>query len=228
MDCDDGGEDKFYVSTLEEDRIVSSFVDWLQFIDGTRKSLRTELSDGNVIQNMLRFDPDIKVSYLNLFCRTFFNKWVAYSTKLQKKPGTIKMYLGSVKHFYRFALLNSESGALPPLPLDRIPTLETLIGQWNRSLWKSIEKRTSEKALIDMAKFPTINKIKMFDTSQLVQDAQRAVKEAVSANGKFKLTRSKFTLAQDCILCHLIFNKASRLGAIGNMTIKDLSQHSRC
>ena len=47
------------------------------------------------------------------------------------------------------------------------------------------------------------------------------MKDAVSANGKFKLTRSKFTLVWDCILCHLIFNNASRPRAIGNMTIKE-------
>ena len=110
---------------------------------------------------------------------------------------------------------------MPPLPLDRIPTLETMIGQWNKNLWKSIKKRKSEKALIDMAKFPTINKIKMFDTSQLAQDAQQTIKDAVSANENFKLTRSKFTLVRDYILCHLIFNNAGRPGAIGNMTIKE-------
>ena len=71
---------------------------------------------------------------------------------------------------------------MPPLPLDRIPTLETMIEQWNKNLWKSIKKRKSEKALIDMAKFPTINKIKLFDTSQLAQDAQQTIKDAVSAN----------------------------------------------
>ena len=114
VDYDDGGEDKFYVSTLEEDQIVSSFVDWLQTIDVTRKSLRTALSHGNVIQNMLQFDPDIKVSYLNLFCWKCLNKWVVDSTKLQKKPGTIKTCLGSVKQYYRFTLMNSDSGALPP------------------------------------------------------------------------------------------------------------------
>ena len=171
-------------------------MDLLQTIDRTRRLLRTALGHGNVIQNMLRFDPDIKVIYLNLFCRKVLNKWIVDSTELQKKLGTIRTYLGSVKHFYRFALLNSESEALPPLPLDRIPTLEAMIGQWNKNLWKPIKKRKGEKALIDMVKFPTINEIKMIDTSQLVQDAQQAIKEAACANEKFKPIRSKLHLCE--------------------------------
>ena len=42
--------------------MISSFVDWLQTIDGTGKGLRTALKHGSVLQNMLRFDPDIKIS----------------------------------------------------------------------------------------------------------------------------------------------------------------------
>lgn len=72
-------------------------MDLLQTIDRTRRLLRTALGHGNVIQNMLRFDPDIKVSYLNSFCRKFLNKWIVDSTELQKKTETIKTYLGSVK-----------------------------------------------------------------------------------------------------------------------------------
>ena len=44
IDYDNGGdEDKFYVSSSEEDRVISSFVDWLQTINGTGKALRTAL-----------------------------------------------------------------------------------------------------------------------------------------------------------------------------------------
>ena len=141
IDYDNGGdEDIFYVSSSEEDRVISSFVDWLQTINGAGKALRTALKHGSVLQNMLRFDPDIKISYLNLFCQMFLNRWVVHSNRQQKKPGTIKTYLGSVKHFYRFALRNNEVETLPSFPLDRIQTLEAMIRQWNKILWKSIKK----------------------------------------------------------------------------------------
>ena len=141
IDYDNGGdEDIFYVCSSEEDRVISSFVDWLQTINGTGKALRTALKHGSVLQNMLRFDPDIKISYLNLFCQMFLNICVEHSNRQQKKPGTIKTYLGSVKHFYRFALRNNEVETLPSFPLDRIQTLEAMIRQWNKILWKSIKK----------------------------------------------------------------------------------------
>ena len=99
IDYDDGGDEgKFYVSSSEEDRVTSSFVEWLQTIDGTGKALRTALKHGSVLQNMLRFGPNIKISYLNLFCQMFLNRWVVHSNGQQKKSGTIKTYLGSVKH----------------------------------------------------------------------------------------------------------------------------------
>ena len=135
IDYDDGGdEDKLYVSSSEEDRVISSFVDCLQTIDGTGKALRTALKHASVLQNIRRFGHDIKISYLNLFCRKFLNKWVVHSNEQQKKPGTIKTSLGSVKHFYLFALLNNEVETLPPFSPDRIQTLEAMIGQWNNNL----------------------------------------------------------------------------------------------
>ena len=146
IDYDDGGDkDKFDVSSSEEDRVINSFVDWLQIIDVTGKALCTALKHVSVLQNMLRFDPDIKIGYLNLFCQKFLNRWVLHSNEQQRKPGTIKTYLGSVKHFYRFALLNNEVETLPPFPLDRIQTLETMIGEWNKTLWRSIQKSKSLK-----------------------------------------------------------------------------------
>ena len=60
-------------------------------------------------------------------------------------------------------LLNNEVETSPPFPLDRIQTLEAMIGQWNKNLWKSIQKCKSLKALKDMAKFPTQDERKIFD-----------------------------------------------------------------
>ena len=71
----------------------------------------------------------------------FLNRWVVHSNRQQKnKTGTIKTYLGNVKHFYQFALQNNEVETLPSFPLDRIQTLEAVIGQWNKILSKSIKK----------------------------------------------------------------------------------------
>ena len=176
---------------------------------------------------MLRFDPDIKISYLNLFWQKFLNRWIVHSNEQQRKPRTIKTYLGSVKHLYRFALLNNEVETLPPFPLDRIQTLEAMIGQWNKNLWKSIQKCKSLNALKNMAKFPTQDEIKIFDKSQLVQDVQQVLTDMVRSKGKAKVTRAKFTLVRDCLLCHLIFNNASRPGAIGNMTIEEFNSAVR-
>ena len=46
----------------------------------------------------------------------------------KKKTGTIKTDLGSVKYFYQLALLNNKVETLPSFPLDRIQTLEAMIG----------------------------------------------------------------------------------------------------
>ena len=106
--------------------VISNLVDWLQIIDGTGKFLCTALKHGSVLQNMLHFDP-ITISYLSLFWRKFLNRWVVHSNEKQKKLGSIKTYLGIVKHFYQFALLDNEAETLPPFPLDRIQTLQTII-----------------------------------------------------------------------------------------------------
>ena len=63
--------------------------------------------------------------------------------------------------------------------------------------------------------------------SQLVQDVQQVLTDMVRSKGKAKVTRAKFTLVRDCLLCHLIFNTASRPGAIGNMTIKEFNSAVR-
>ena len=70
-------------------------------------------------------------------------------------------------------------------------------------------------------------KEKSLTKSQLVQDVQQVLTDMVRSKGKAKVTRAKLTLVRDCLLCHLIFNTASRPGAIGNMTIKEFNSAVR-
>ena len=214
-------EDRFFMSSKEEDVFLNGFVDWLCSPDGGRKPRRTALQHKSVIMNIVRYKKDQQAHYPSLCDRSFLNMWMVKLQDEGRESGTIKTYLGSVLHLFNFVCITENN----LFDFDQMKRMEAVVKQWRRNLWRSIKVRESQKQLIDMERFPTASEISRLDKSERIKEATQTLNRFMSTESK--ITRKDFCLVRDYILLYLIFDNASRPGAISNMTLKELN-HAVC
>ncbi|XP_065640288.1 uncharacterized protein LOC124815663 [Hydra vulgaris] len=213
VDFEDG-EQIFYMASSEEEQFLDDFVIWLQSPDGGIKPERTAKKHKNVIMGVVRHAADDDINYKHLSCTSFLNSWMLKMQSEQKQPGTIKTYLGSIQIFLDFCILRQRNDIITN---DEYVKLKVLIKQWMRTLWKGIQERQYEKDLEDFHNFPSEQEIIQFDASDYVKNAKKILKSCNNSN--FVLNKSNYCLARSYLLTYILFNNASRPGAIANMTI---------
>ena len=82
---------------------------------------------------------------------------------------------------------------------------------------KGIEIRKHQKQLQDMSPFPMPDEISQLDKSEVMKDAVSKLKRF--SHSENTITKKAFTLVGDFLLMCIIFDNASRPGAISNMTL---------
>ena len=102
---------------------------------------------------ILRYDDIIPINLDNLRSMSFLSDWVNCFTKEKKESGTIKTYLGTVKHHLNFCM--------------------------RKHIYKGLQKRKHVKKLEDLKNFPTAIEIKSKDTSDAVKHAKRCLGNVV-------------------------------------------------
>ncbi|XP_065667327.1 uncharacterized protein LOC136087847 [Hydra vulgaris] len=210
-------DDKFYMTSSSEEKLVNEFVDWLVSIDGGQKPKRCALKHKGVILGIVRHQSDSEINYSNLSCHSFLNLWMGKLNKENKKPGTIKTYLGSIKHFLDFCIIKERSDIVTN---EKHSKIKTQISKWEKTLWKSIQESRYEKDKVDLENFPSAEEIVFLDNSDIVRDANKII----SSSSTIKLTKATFCLARDYLLTCIIFDNASRPGAISNMTLNEFKK----
>ena len=161
------------MSSVDEDKMLTKFTDWLKSRNGGSKDNRQAQKHKRTIQAILRFNNS-KINFSNLFNRKFMNAWLSEGEKAvdenserKTKNGTLKTYLGSVQHFLRFLFVTQQEGFDP----KKINLFEPVIKAWKRDLWKGIKKRSRAKNMEDLGKFPIKNDIRRLDKSLLKEEA---------------------------------------------------------
>ncbi|XP_065657834.1 uncharacterized protein LOC136082440 [Hydra vulgaris] len=213
-------EDKFFMSSVKEDKLIKDFVTFLESRDGGSKDQRQASKHSKIIQTIVRYKDNSDINFDNLFDRKFMNDWLSNSVSITGKKrlnGTMKTYLGSVQHFLRFLCVTEQNG----YDYEKIKKFEPVLKAWKRDLWKGIEERKHNKNLEDLKKFPNHDKISNFDKSELRALSISTLKEYVCKVNNPSITRAGFCNVRDYLLTHLVLNNASRPGAIANMTLEE-------
>ena len=140
---------------------------------------------------------------------------------MDKKPGTLKTYLGSVMTFFDFCEINNES----LLSLTNISFMRTVIKKWRRNLQRKIEERSTEKQLNDLQRLPSHEEMTIFDKSNAVSSAKQLLSMAACKPNN-NITRKEYCSMRDYLISTLIMDNASRSGAIANMTLREYRQVS--
>ena len=208
-------EEFFFMSSSKEDELLDEFVSWLQSPDGGKKPERTAMKHKAVVMQIVRHEDSQNVNYKNLYDRAFLNNWMVKYQEEGRQAGTIKTYLGSVLHLLNFLIITEKT----IFEFDKIKKIQVILQQWRRNLWKDIQKRKHEKMLIDIARFPKAEEIIVMDKSERTKGAISTLKRHMCTSPK--ITRSSFCSVRDYLLMYLIFDNASRPGAISNMTLKE-------
>ena len=210
-------EKKFYMTSKQEDDFLKEFSHWLTTPDGGGKPVKTANKHSSTVMNIIHSTENDEAKYQNLHKRNFMNEWMSKMHEEGKKPGTIKTYLGSVLHFYNYI----EIKGIENFDSEQVKSMEKIIKQWRRNLWKKIRKRKFEKQLSDLARIPSPKDIAALDKSAVVIEA-RACLDEHKMNGNLPLTRKSYCLTRDFIMTYIILDNASRPGALANMTLKEL------
>ena len=209
-------EERFFMSSKEEDKLLACFVKWMCSPDGGKKPNRTALQHKTVVMSIVRH-RDSEVSYNNLYNRGFVNEWMNKMNEEQKSPATIKTYLGSLLHLFNFIYVSEYEKMFD---VSEIRKVEGIIKQWRRNLWKDIKIHEHKKNLNDMTRFPTAEKIKLLDESDLTKDALNTL-NFYKCHWNSPIVKKNFCLVRDYILTNVVFDNGSRPGAIANMTLHE-------
>lgn len=210
-------DDRFIMSSPEEDHLMGLFYNWLISVDGGLKPIRSAVQHRNVVMKVVHMLDQTGKDYSKLFSRSEMNLWVSYCENKKRKPGTIKTYLGSVKQFYDFLLVND----LPMLNVSagEITKIKAIVCQWCRNYYKRIKIAKHEKQLEDLSRLPSPEEIRQLDTSD-------HRKEAIKLLSTFSCTerepsRREFCLVRDYLLTYIILDNGSRSGCVANMILKE-------
>ena len=92
-------DDRFLVTSEEEESFFGRFHSWLTTCDGGFKKVRDANQHRSVVMSMLHFIDASGKQLEKLFSRPDLNSWITMFEGKGRKPGTIKTYLGSLKLF---------------------------------------------------------------------------------------------------------------------------------
>ena len=143
-------EEKFLLSSNEEDEMLSEFQKWLSSVAGGRRKPNDIKKMRNTLMSIVRHNGSTEINYNYLASPSFLNSWMTKLTDEKKEPGTIKTYLNSVKHFIDFC--KAEDNDI--LVGQNIPQVRVLICKWRNTFYKEAQEREYEKELEAMDTFP--------------------------------------------------------------------------
>ena len=144
-------DERIILTSPEEEALMNKFLEWL-VSDGGLKPRRSATQHRSVVMSILHFLDSSGKDYKKLFSRSELNSWVTHFENLKRVPGTIKTYLGSVKLFYNFVLINIPT-ELVMSPSD-IVKMQSIVAQWCRNYHKSIKIAKHAKQLEDLSNLP--------------------------------------------------------------------------
>ena len=207
------------ITDSESSSILERFEDWLKGPDGGKKDEQCARQCMRQIQLIVvTIDPEQpKVVYLldKILLR---DKWLIKFEK-DRKPGTIKAYLGALHQFYAF--LKCERIQFPRVS-NVSEVLGSLIEQmkmWSKTYNKQVKERFWEKRMEDISCLRTPEQIQQFDISELMREAIKVIGKFEEFSENVMPCQKEYILVRDYLLTMLCINNGSRSGGLANMTL---------
>lgn len=230
-ECNDSEEEADYeeidevpqlFTSKQEDELTGCFTSYLQSRDGGGMALRHANRHKNTIQNIVRSDGTENIDYNKLLDYNFVLKWMGKLEREEILAGTVKTYLGSIKHFYEFLRI----GKYPEsIDICNVEKMTLCVTKWQRALYKDIQKRKGEKNYLDYLKYPKADEMKEVDIAPIFDEAKKCLDKYVTSSAILK--RTEFCKIRDYIITNLILDNGSRPGALRNMTLEEFSRATK-
>ena len=199
--------------------IFYNFENWLKCADGGQKNEHSAAQCRRQVELVVRYiGPEPSLD--NILDKTILPDQWLNKFENEKKPGTVKSYLGSLSQFYGFLKCeNIDVNATP----DDLSSLSEQVKLWGRSYRKKSADRFWEKQIEYMASLRTPEQIKRFETSEVAREAVGLLGEYQSEE-RDPANQAEYTSVRDYILTVVCINNGSRSGALANMTLKEIER----
>ena len=206
-------------------KLLETFVQWLQSIDGGRRNPRSAKMYGATMSKIIHLlDPtEQKISYL-LEKNQLREQWLIQSEKTLQ-PGTIKSELCTLRTFMTFLRIEKSTGL--KVSEKAVTTIQQQIKEWLNALKKSLQERSWEKRVKDVENLITPDDIQKFDQSEAVEKAILFLAEHMKNSTSTTPSQNCFCHVRDHLIIRIVIENACRTGPIANMTLKDLDKARR-
>lgn len=215
-------------SRKETDELMSKFENWLKGPDGGRKDDKSATQFKRQVQMVMEFiEPEKCPNLLSLMSKNILrDQWLTKFEK-QKRPGTVKSYLGALNQFYIF--LQAECAKIySKLNVSEadLVSLSNQVKLWAKSSRKMGENRFWEKRMDDLANKKTPQDVSKFDLSEVARNAVKIIGNFNDTNEEQILTQAEYTNVRDYLMTILCINNGSRAGSLANMTLDEFKNAS--
>ena len=205
----------FVVTPWKGNSFIGEFLKWMRSVDGKSRSLRQAKQHSMHVEVIMKDASSGQFDVECLFNRQLIREnWLQKIDK-QRKPGTVKSYLYSLLHFYKFVLCDKPREFSEQI--EKCSEMIVIIQNWISTYRKKCGKEHWTRELEELQKIITSEQIMKLDESVAVA----AAKKILSKMWQTEPTLKEFTLARDYIMMYICIDNASRTGAIANMTINE-------
>ncbi|XP_028418609.1 uncharacterized protein LOC114544058, partial [Dendronephthya gigantea] len=220
----DSGNSSGQVSSISiDDKVtLSNFKDWLGGPDGGRKDEKCARQCMRQVEMVMKFITPNAPSISSLLSKSLLrDKWLRIIEE-EKKPGTVKSYLGSLNQFFiymrtecsaRFDEMNVNEG--------KLVSLSEQVKLWARSSRKMAQNRFWEKRVEDFETLKTPEEVKQFDISEVARKAVKVLGEFQTDPDVSVVSQAEYTIVRDYLMTLICINNGSRSGPIANMTMEE-------
>ena len=133
---------------------------------------------------------------------------------------TVKAYLQSLDHFYKF--LQSEYCTV--FNFDLLSSMQVRLRNWMRTYQKMASSEKHARDETEEETLLTPERIAMFENSQVCREAL-LILEKLKTGGVEQLTRQSFTNVRDFLMSEILIENAHRSGVLANVTMTEYYKH---
>lgn len=203
--------------------ILNTFENWLKGADGGKRGDRSAVQCRRQVELVISYVDNSNPTINNILHKnTLRDNWLNKFDK-EKKPGTVKSYLGSLNQFYSFLKCEKVDVGVSS---EQLTSLSDQIKLWTKSFRKESNHRFWEKRMEDMSSMRTPEQIKEFETAEIARTAIRLLGEYQESEIGSP-SQPEYTLVRDYLLTLICINNGSRSGTLANMTLGEFNKGTK-
>lgn len=202
-------------SNVDDKVMLSNFKDWLTGPDGGRKDNTIAQQSMRQVEMVMGYIAPVAPAISSLLNKAVLrDNWLTTFEK-EKKPGTVKSYLGSLNNFYVYLRAECQH-KFKELDVSeaQLVSLSEQVKMWAKSSRKMSQDRFWEKRVEDIDSLKTPEQIKQFDKSDVARKAVKILGEFQMEPEILMLSKAEYTIVRDYLMTQICINNGSRSGSI--------------